>query len=423
MLKYDCIVVGAGASGMMAAIMSARSGKKVAIVDHKPEVGKKILQTGNGRCNYTNMNMKADLYPKHIQREISEALKLFSLDDTFEFFKSIGIFPRQRNGYVYPYSETALSIRNALWDELKRLDVSIYTGTEVEKITKIGEVFSIYISTKIKDGNKEKQKKNELEGGNLIMATGAKASPKSGSDGSGYKLIKEFSLKFLEPYPALVKLSSSDKYNKLASGVRHTSSLSLFIDGEEVAKDMGEIQFTSEGISGIPVFQVSRYVTPALRSKRKVVAILDLMPEFKEEGLVDMFTKSTEIMGNRSLSNFFGGFLPTKLVAAIAGKSSIGVDRKMRDISKDKLLEFIANIKAYKVEIDGTGGFDLAQVCGGGISLKEVDISSMEAKKVKNLYLVGEILDVDGPCGGYNLQWAWTSGAIAGKSVGGMGLK
>lgn len=163
MLKYDCIVVGAGASGMMAAIMSARSGKKVAIVDHKPEVGKKILQTGNGRCNYTNMNMKADLYPKHIQREISEALKLFSLDDTFEFFKSIGIFPRQRNGYVYPYSETALSIRNALWDELKRLDVSIYTGTEVEKITKIGEVFSIYISTKIKDGNKEKQKKMNLK--------------------------------------------------------------------------------------------------------------------------------------------------------------------------------------------------------------------------------------------------------------------
>lgn len=412
--KYDCLVIGAGASGMMAAIMAARSGKKIVVVDHKSEPGKKILQTGNGRCNYTNMNMHAGFYPEKMQNAVAEALERFGLEETLEFFRSVGIFPRQKNGYVYPYSETALSIRNALWYELKRLKVDIFTDTEVSELKKTSD-FRMSLMRRSEDG-----KKVDISSEKLIIAAGSKASPKSGSDGSGYEFLSRLGIRYSEAYPALVKLSSPDKENKKAAGVRHTSRIGLFIDGCETASDMGEVQFVPDGISGIPVFQISRYVAPAIMEKRKVSAVLDLLPEFEIEKLIKDMTATKVRMGDRSLVNFWGGLLPSKLVTAVAGKASVSPDRKVRDISAEKMTEFIEHMKNYRVEINGTNGFDSAQVCSGGVSLDDIEISTMESRQVENLYLAGEILDVDGPCGGYNLQWAWTSGAIAGIAVGEM---
>ena len=187
--KYDCLVIGAGASGMMAAIMAARSGKKIAVVDHKSEPGKKILQTGNGRCNYTNMNMQAGFYPEKVQNAVAKALERFGLEETLEFFRSVGIFPRQKNGYVYPYSETALSIRNALWDELKRLKVDIFTDTEVSELKKTSD-FLMSLMRRSEDG-----KKVDISSEKLIIAAGSKASPKSGSDGSGYEFLSRLGIR------------------------------------------------------------------------------------------------------------------------------------------------------------------------------------------------------------------------------------
>lgn len=406
MRKYDCTIIGAGASGMMAAVMAARRGLKVCLIEQKNEAGKKILRTGNGKCNLTHKGISPEDYPK-VQREITEKVfNSFGYDDTLKFFRETGIFTSEKNGYIYPMSGTALSVRNALVDELKSLKADIFTDTVAKAIQ---EGFRINISCN--------GKADETESDSLIMAAGSCAAPVTGSDGSGYKLLEGPGVKVNKPLPALVKLLSDDRTCKRAAGVRLEGIVRLFVDGEFSAQEQGELQFTDDGISGIPVFQISREASAALDEKKRVETEADLAPEMSKDKLYDYFVFGRSNSKDRSLKNFLGGIIPSKMVTAVSDKAGISADRKLSEISEDKCGDLIKALKHYRLLITGTGGFDNAQVCRGGVDLSEINFETMEHMKIKGLFFAGEIVDVDGPCGGYNLQWAWSSGAVAGMNA------
>lgn len=389
--------------------MAARRGLKVCILEHKSEAGKKILRTGNGKCNITHAGIKADDYPQSCREIVGKVFDSFGYDETVTFFKETGIFPVEKKGCIYPMSGTALSVRNALVDELKSLKAELITGAEVKSIK--SEETSFTIKADCDD------REEIIKAASLVIATGSCAAPVTGSDGSGYKLLKGLGVKTVKPLPALVKLLSDDRTCKRAAGVRVEGIVRLFIEGELTAEERGELQFTDDGISGIPVFQISREAAPAIYEGKSVETESDLAPDMSAEDLKEYFIYGFEKASDRSIKNFLGGIIPSRMVTAVADKAGVSADRKLSEISKDKCEALINAIKNYRLRITGTGGFDDAQVCRGGVDLSEIDYDTLEHKNFKGLFFCGEIIDVDGPCGGYNLQWAWSSGAVAGMNV------
>ena len=391
---------------MVAGITAERRGLNVCLLEHKNEVGKKILNTGNGKCNLTHVGVCPKDYPDEYGEITAKVFEQFGYEKTLDFFKSIGIFTTERNGYVYPMSGTALSVRNALSDELKRLNADVFTGADVKGITPGFCVDAVIEGKKVC-----------FEGEKVILAAGSCASPVTGSDGSGYSLVEKLGVKIRKPLPALVKLISGERSCKRASGVRADCSIKLYVNGELKAGDKGELQFTDDGISGIPVFQISRYAALALDEGKEAEAVIDTAPGMTLEELEEYFFYGRKKSEDRSLKNFLGGIMPSKLVTAVADKTSVSSDKKISDINDEKVREIIHTIKEYRLKIIKTNGFDGAQVCMGGVDLSEIDFDTMEHKRIKGLFFSGEIIDVDGPCGGYNLQWAWSSGAVAGMNV------
>ncbi len=406
MKKYDCTIVGAGASGMTAGIIAARRGLKVCLLEHKNEPGKKLLRTGNGKCNFTHKGVTAEDYPLRYRGITGAVFNKFGYESTISFFKELGVFPSEKNGYVYPMSGTALSVRNALVDELKRLKVDIITDVRIESVDP-GFFTKALINGKM----------TEVESATLLMAAGSCAAPGTGSDGSGYILLEKAGVKIKKPLPALVKLLSDDRTCRRAAGVRTDGIIRLFINGELKCTESGEIQFTDDGISGIPVFQISREAAQALDENKRTETVTDLAPGITVEELKDYFKYGFINAGGRSLKNFLGGIIPGKMVTAVADKASVSADKKVCELSEEKALEIVETIKNYRLIITKTNGFDGAQVCSGGVDLAEIDFETMEHRKIKGLFFSGETVDVDGPCGGYNLQWAWSSGAVAGMNL------
>lgn len=453
---YDTIILGAGASGMTSAIFAAGSGQSVCVVEHRSEPGKKLLQTGNGKCNLTHENICSFDYPENFKDDnmpgsggdgkgkknespvkegyvyefLDTAFGKFGFKKTVEFFNTIGIPVRNKGGYIYPYSGTALSVRNALWDEMKRLGVEIITGEEPDLKIHDGE-FSLYV----------RSLSHHIKGKRLILATGLKAFPGTGSDGSGLEIAKKAGINIKPVLPALVKLKCKDKICGPAAGVRHICSLIMNIgeangskydydNSNETPKDedmvsvtsgasekyeeTGEVQFTDDGISGIPVFNLSRYASIAVFNGRKVSVTLDLVPDFNNEECRSFIERNFEKMKDRKIVSLFGGWIHPKLLTAVARTLSISAEKKVVAVGKEKLLRLVRTFKAWEMEIDSTYGFESAQVCTGGVDVSLIDPETMEVRSHPGIFVTGEICDIDGPCGGYNLQWAWTSGAIAG---------
>lgn len=464
---YDTIIIGAGAAGMTAAIFAARAGEKVCVIEHRSEPGKKLLQTGNGRCNLTHEGVcgrdyiscgdegytpeiKENIPDENKRQEsvsefLDKAFGKFGYKETLEFFESIGIPVRNKGGYIYPYSGTALSVRNALWDEVKRLGVEIVTGVEPEvsfsgsanmslsEASSEGGAPSIlqqetagFKVVSGMSGNKDGKEtsssgKCEVTGSRLILATGLKAAPGTGSDGSGISIAGQFGLKVNDVLPALVKLKCCNDVCRPAAGVRHVSNVFLELPGDDPRSlitymELGEVQFTEDGISGIPVFNLSRYASIALHRGRHVNVTLDLLPDFTREECEHFIERHFGKMKSRKLISFFGGLLPGKLLTAVARTLSISAEKKAVVVGKERLHELIQTCKGWEMEIAGTHGFEAAQVCTGGVDISQINPENMEVKTVPGLYIVGELCDADGPCGGYNLQWAWTSGAMAGMN-------
>jgi len=400
-MNFDCIVIGGGASGMMAAITAAKNGLNTGIIEHSDRVGKKILQTGNGKCNITNISLQKDCYLNEDKDFVMDIIDLFNVSDTINFFKSLGIYPKNKNGYIYPNSEQASSVLDVLRFELEHQKVSINTDIDIINIGKKDDSFKINTT------------KGQFSCKKLIIATGSNAAPKSGSDGSGYKLAKALGHTIIKPLPALVQLKSDLPLCKMMSGVRSEGTVQLLVDEKIVASDTGEIQYTDYGISGIPVFQISRFAVRAVDSNLKTEVVIDMLPLIEESDLVDMLKSRIADDGYKTLEQFLNGLLNKKLVAAVLKRANLNLN----DIAENKvnLLEKIVSIiKAFVVPINGFNSFENAQVCSGGVTTSEINSETMESKLVSNLYFAGEVVDVDGICGGYNLQWAWSSGYVSG---------
>ena len=404
-MSYDVIVVGGGASGMTAAIFAARRGLKTAIVEHKERLGKKILATGNGKCNYTNLYQSKECYRGTNPEFAMAVLRQFDQDQTIAFFRSLGVEPKVKNGYVYPNSEQASAITEVLSMELARLKVKTALSNHIVSIRKADSLF--YVGTET----------YEYEAHSVILATGGCAATIHGSDGSGYDFAKAFGHMIIKPFPALVALKAGNADLKSIAGVRMDAKGSMESEGTVIALESGEFLFTEYGISGIPIFQMSRYAIACINEGKQVTLCLDFFSDTTTEELHEQMKERVKNCENKSMEEFFIGLLNQKLGLQILKAAKCNIKKKVSELTDNELKSLVFLLKKYTLKITGSNGLDQAQVSAGGVNTKEVDNLTMESKLIPGLYLVGELLDVDGTCGGYNLQWAWSSGAIAGKSV------
>lgn len=394
---------------MTAAIFAAREGAQVVLLEHKDRVGKKILSTGNGRCNLSNRLQEPFCYRSGQPDFPWKALGAFTLPMTLEYFEDLGVLTRERDGYLYPYSGQASAVLDALRLGLARESVQVVTECEV---------FSITPREDAKHRFEVKTSQGSFSSETLILACGSKAAPGTGSDGSGYKLAKRLGHHIIKPLPALVQLRCPEKFFKQLAGVRADASVILYSDGRKLAEDKGEVQLTDYGISGIPVFQVSRFAARALDEGRDVRAVLNFYPECPEMETRRILKERSERLKERQVEDFFSGWIHKKLAALFLKQAGIRPDRTVGSLTEVQIQTLGDLLCRFEVSVNGTNSFEQAQICCGGVDVREVDAQTMESKKVKGLYFAGEILDVDGICGGYNLQWAWSSGAAAGKCAG-----
>ncbi len=394
----DVVIIGGGAAGMVAAITAARKNKKVTIIEKNDKLGKKILVTGNGRCNYFN----EDFNPSHYHSDNEEYLKDIITDKNKEkilnFFDSLGIIPKIKNGYYYPVTGSANTILNALTYEIKRLNVEVITNTEVTEIKRE----NIFIINPNKENIKAKK---------IIITTGGKAAPKTGSDGKGYNLSESLNHKIINPKPALVQLKGKGNYFNKWNGVRVDATLALYENDKFIKEEMGELQLTDYGISGIVTFNLSRYISKNINKK---IININFMPWLKEDPhkwLKDQINKL-----NLPVTETLERFLNYKIVNIILKNANIKTNN-WNKIKDKEFSEIIRNLTKFEIEIIGTNSFDKAQVCSGGIPLTEINLKTMESLKTENLYFAGEIIDIDGDCGGFNLGFAWISGIISGENI------
>ncbi len=392
MKKYDLIIVGGGPAGMTAAIMCARKGIKTVILDHKDKIGKKILSTGNGKCNITNLNMDDSCYRGNDSAFAYTVTKEYNSDKTLEFMDSLGVLTKDKNGYVYPNSEQASTVLDNFMLELNRLKVDIITEVNISKIN-------------VENTYKITTDKGTFSSKYLLLSTGGKAAPKTGSDGSGYELAKSLGHKIITPLPALTALKIKSPFFKIVAGVRCEAVIKVYVDNKEIASDRGELQFTDYGVSGIPTFQVSRYAIEAFNSNKEVIISIEFLPSMKEDNIIDYIKKIKNINPDKSLEQLYSGIMNKKLAQGL---------RKL--CVKDNINEFTYLCKDCRFVMSGYNSFDNAQVCQGGVSTSELKMT-MESKKHNNLYLAGELVDVDGKCGGYNLQWAFSSAMAAADDI------
>ncbi|MDD3403266.1 MAG: NAD(P)/FAD-dependent oxidoreductase [Hespellia sp.] len=398
-------IIGAGASGMMAAISARNHGAEVMLFEHNDRVGKKILSTGNGRCNFTNIDQKPEYYRSDNPGFANAVLSQFSVSDTISFFLKLGVYSKNKNGYLYPNSEQASSVLDVLRFELERLQISIYTNTVITSVCKTKKGFQLQTPQKT------------FSCDSLILAAGSKAAPVTGSDGSGYDIAKSFGHHFVPVLPALVQLKCSEKFYKNLAGVRTHGTVSLYADDTFLAADTGELQLTKYGISGIPVFQISRFASRALYEKKTVTAEIDFMPDFNDHAFTAFLDARIQSRPDKTLSTFFIGLFPSKVADTWISLSRIDRNKKVGELSDDEFDRLIRLIKHFRTDVTDTNGFASAQICCGGIATEEINSKTMESALVEQLYFSGEIIDVDGICGGYNLQWAWSSGYVAGKEA------
>ncbi len=397
------IIAGGGASGLVAAIAAARNGATVTIIEQKDRVGKKILSTGNGKCNLTNEFMAPDCFRGDDLSIVPKVLEQFGYEKTLEFFEELGVILKSRQGYIYPISDQASAILDVLRMEVKRLQVEIRLEERIKEIRKTKKNFSV------------KTDKNVYTCNAVILATGGKAAPVLGSDGSGYALAKSFGHSISPVVPALVQLVGRGNYFKQISGVRTNAAVELYVDGERKASDTGELQLTNYGISGIPVFQISRYAAKALYEKKAVTVRLNFLPSMTETEFKEFVSKRKLAHGYKTAEEFFVGMLHKKLAVMLLKSANIPLSIAANDILDEKWEKLLDFIQHFPVEIEGTNSFEQAQVCAGGVRTNEINADTMESLYEKDLYLTGELLDIDGICGGYNLQWAWATGCIAGE--------
>ena len=406
-INKQVIVVGGGAAGMIAAISARRLGADVTILEKNPRVGKKILATGNGRCNFTNINADVTYYHGNNPKFTYSALSHFTVDDTIRFFEKLGIAHKVEDfGKVFPMSDQASSILDVFLYELNQLGVNIVCDANVKDIRKNGK-FVI----ELEDGKVYK-------GDRVIITTGGKAMPSSGSDGSGYDLAARLGHTIIDIFPALVQLKLEGSFFKRLDGVKFVGTAEIIHNNKSVAMDRGDILFTNYGVSGPPILQISRKAGELLKAGQEAylkITIMDMMPI---EELRTFLKKRWQISSSKPLDFSLVGLINKRLIPVVLMEAGLNdAERPVASLSakeQERIIDFLTD---WRFKIRGTRSWPSAQVTAGGVDTREINQDTMESKLVKGLFFAGEIIDIDGQCGGFNLQWAWSSGFIAGQNA------
>ncbi len=404
-MQYELCVLGGGAAGILAAISAARENISVVLLETNDSIGKKLLATGNGKCNFTNEIINENCYYTTDYSFIESAFHQFSRDDLLAFFDEIGLFYTTKNGYYYPNSRQAKSVVDALEAQLKISGVTTYCNFKVQKIIKDESGFFIQSS-----------EQKTIRSKCVIMALGGMSSQIKGSNGDGYYLAEQFGHHIRPLSPALVALESDDSCIQLLTGARAIVEVTLFIDGFFLRQEFGEIQFTDYGVSGIVIFQLSRLVSQCENEFYEKKIFIDFLPSLEKESF---YYHLLTLLENTKGETFFTKIctlLPEQVLHAIFLRLHLSESTLCDEISENVLLQFVSCVKGFEIFITKSHGYKMAQTTAGGIDTEELT-GNLESKFVPGLYFAGEIVDVDGICGGYNLQWAFSSGVVAARAA------
>ncbi|MEG2739593.1 NAD(P)/FAD-dependent oxidoreductase [Clostridium sp.] len=411
MIYHDLIIVGGGASGLMSAILAKDLGLDVAILEGTDRVGRKILTTGNGRCNISNASVKYPFVNYHSSNKdfFINALNSFSIEDTRNFFLSIGLpIVELENSKLYPQSLQASSVVDILRLAIEDKNIPLYTNCKVKTIHKKNKFI---LST----GNEEF---SEFSSKKLLLCCGGKSAVKTGSDGSGYRLAEDLGHTITSTMPGIVQLKLDYPRLKGLSGIKFDGKVSLISNNFVVREESGEILFTDYGISGPPILQISSTASRHLKNHDNVWIKLDMMENKSLDDVSNFFYGHLAMFSHRSISNALIGVLNKKLVPILLKDIGIhDIHTPCYDVEWQYQNALINRMKDWQFKCTGTKEFANAQVTVGGVNTSEVNSETLESKKVKDLYFAGELLDVDGDCGGFNLQWAWSSAFLAVNSL------
>lgn len=401
-------VIGGGAAGLVAAISARRLGAKVTILERNPRIGKKILATGNGRCNFTNIYADTADYFGERPGFAKDALSVFTVKETIGFFEKLGIQHSVEDmGKVFPMSGQASSFLDVFLYELNALGIETLCDSYVKGINVKDGDFVI----ELKDGR-------TFIGNRVIIATGGKAMPSSGSDGNGYKLAEKLGHTVTPTFPALVQIMLEGSFFKGISGVKFVGTAKLMYDGKSIAEDKGDILFANYGISGPPILQISRKAGELLKEGKRVCLRISVIDGISRAELKALIKKRFAISPKKPIDFSFVGLINKRLIPMVLKEAGIpDIKCPVSDISDDEIEAIIDVLTGWELKIRGTKGWQSAQITAGGIRTDEIHPETMESKLLRGLYFAGEIMDIDGRCGGFNLQWAWASGFLAGQNA------
>lgn len=395
------VIIGAGPAGLTAAINACSEDTMVTILESNGEVGKKLLLTGNGRCNYFNEVFDTSKFYSNDSNLLDSIINEDNIDRVYKFFNNLGIETKVKNGYMYPYSNKASTVRNALLDECLLRGVDIRYNYTVQDIDYVDDHYVI---------------DKTIECDVVVIATGGLSIPKTGSTGFAKSVSDEFDLIYVPNTPSLVKLNT-DSDLSLISGVRCDAKVSLYVDNKLIKSEVGEVQFNKDSISGICVFNISRSAIIGAQKNKKVSLFVDLLPQVKYEDMVSYLDNKARNMKDITVYAFLSRIFNEKIVNYLLKVSSVKDIKIYNKLSLEEKINIAKNISKLKFNITGGGDYTTAEVTTGGISLLELDLNTFEAKRQKGLFFIGECVDVDGDCGGYNLGFCWISGILAGSFI------
>lgn len=407
--SIDVLIVGCGAAGMMAGITASEKGAKVLIIEKNNIPGKKLVLTGNGRCNLTNaepnIRKLVNCYGNN-GKFLFNAFSFMGPKEVISFFEKKGVKTKtEKNNRVFPITDNSRDILNVLISSLQTNNVNISYNSEVNKVN----VFNNKITEVgfLRNGKEIKVKSN-----NYIFSTGGKSYPNTGSDGSSYPLLKNIGHSIIKPIPSLFPFKIKEGWVKELKGV---SLNRVKVSFNSKINDIGEIIFTHFGLSGPAILNMSKKINRFLSEKETELNI-DFMPDHMMEDIEKDFFKELSLRPNKNIKNYLQKFIPKRLAVSLLLLSNIDISKKLSSITKKERLFLIQRLKKNKINIIGGMNFNNSMVTSGGVSLEEVDQKTMKSKLIDNLYFAGEILDIDGPTGGYNLQACWSTGFLAGKN-------
>lgn len=401
---FDAVIIGGGAAGLACAITAARRGKSVALVERNGEFGKKILATGNGRCNLSNLDLGPENYHGASKEFVAPAISEFGEKELAEFFASLGMpLTAWEDGRIFPHSLQAKTVVRALVEGAREAGVQMMPDFYCKGAE---ETEAGFVVTRFDN--------QTVEGKSLVLATGGASMKKSGSDGNGYALAERFSHRIRSTFPGIVALTLKGRLHKTLDGVKIPSACTLWIEGRKVREDHGDILFTSYGLSGPPILQQSRHVLQALQEgKQTRVTVTLLRREWSDTQTLYRFLKGRSGPVKEVLSFILNDRIPAPLLQSVGLRHDV----EMASLKHTEIQRLIQALQGWEFEPAGSRPLEHAQVTCGGVDTQELDPNTMESKIVKDLYCIGEIADVDGDCGGYNLHWAFASGILCANAL------